>query len=210
MPNPNLGPERATNYELGWKGQILSNLKGTAAIFYSDVRDLIQAVRVSPTQSQTQNINQGHFYGFEASLEAQLSAQFMIGGNYTFIERNVSDVSIPGFRPVGVPTQKAFVYATWRPIEPLAITPNLEVASDRWSDVLVGTQGPNAPIRAAFPDLYIRTGAYTLANINVNYQVTENVELAGGVRNLLDQNYELVWGLPQPGRTFYAKVRAIF
>ena len=70
------------------------------------------------------------------------------------------------------------------------------------------TQGPNAPIRAAFPDLYIRTGAYTLANINVKYQVTENVEFAGGVRNLLDQNYELVWGLPQPGRTFYAKVRA--
>jgi iron complex outermembrane receptor protein len=34
--------------------------------------------------------------------------------------------------------------------------------------------------------------------------------LAGGVKNLLDQNFELVWGLPQPGRTFYAKVRAIF
>jgi len=32
IPNPNLGPERATNYELGWKGQIASNLKGTAAI----------------------------------------------------------------------------------------------------------------------------------------------------------------------------------
>ena len=69
IPNPNLGPERATNYELGWKGQIVSNLKGTAAIFYSGVRDLIQAVRVSPTQSQTQNINQGYFYGFEMSLE---------------------------------------------------------------------------------------------------------------------------------------------
>ncbi len=210
IPNPNLGPERATNYELGWKGQIVSNLKGTAAIFYSDVRDLIQAVRVSPTQSQTQNINQGHFYGFEASLEAQLSAQFMLGGNYTFIERNVSDVSIPGFRPVGVPTQKAFIYATWRPIAPLAITPSLEVTSDRWSDVFVGTQAQNAPIRAAFPDLYIRTGAYTLANVNVNYRFTENFDVAGGVRNLLDQNFELAWGLPQPGRTFYLKARATF
>ncbi len=210
IPNPNLGPERATNYELGWKGHIVSNLKGTAAIFYSDVRDLIQAVRVNPTQSQTQNINQGHFYGFEMSLEAQLSAQFLLGGNYTFIERNVSDVSIPGFRPVGVPTQKAFIYATWRPIEPLSITPNLELATDRWSDVFVGTQAQNAPIRAAFPDPYIRTGAYTLANVNVNYKVTENIEVAGGVRNLLDQNYELAWGLPAPGRTFYVKARATF
>jgi iron complex outermembrane receptor protein len=28
IPNPNLGPERATNYELGWKGRITPNLRG--------------------------------------------------------------------------------------------------------------------------------------------------------------------------------------
>ena len=38
----------------------------------------------------------------------------------------------------------------------------------------------------------------------------ENVELAGGVKNLFDQNYELAWGLPQPGRTFYLKAKATF
>ena len=210
IPNPNLGPERATNYELGWKGHINPNLRGTAAVFYSDVRDLIQAVRVSPTQSQTQNINQGNFYGFEMSFEAQFSPQFALGGNYTFIQRDVSDVSVPGFKPSGVPTHKAFLYATWRPIDRFTITPSVEIASDRWSDVVVGTQAQNAPIRAAFADPYIRTGAYTLANVNVSYKLMENVELAGGVKNLLDQNYELAWGLPQPGRTFYVKARATF
>jgi iron complex outermembrane receptor protein len=210
IPNPNLGPERATNYELGWKGRVAPDLRGSAAIFYSDVRDLIQAVRLNPSQSQTQNINKGDFYGFEMSLEAQLSPQLALGGNYTFIERNVSDVSVPGFQPTGVPTHKAFLYASWRPIERLTITPSLEITSDRWSDVVVGTQAQNAPILAAFSDPYIRTGAYRLANINLSYKVIENFDVAGGVKNLLDQNYELAWGLPQPGRTFYVKARATF
>ncbi|OJV01847.1 MULTISPECIES: TonB-dependent receptor [unclassified Nitrobacter] len=207
IPNPNLGPERATNYELGWKGRIAPNLKGSAAIFYSDVRDLIQAVRVSSTQSQTRNINKGEFYGFEMSLDAQLSPQLTVGGNYTFIERDVSDVSVPGFKPGGVPTHKAFLYASWRPIDLLTVTPSLEIASDRWSEV--NTSGSGV-VYNAFPAPYIRTGAYTLANVNVSYMLMENVELAGGVKNLFDQNYELAWGLPQPGRTFYLKAKATF
>src|SRR6185437_2715199 len=29
IPNPNLGPERATNYELGWKGRVAPDLRGS-------------------------------------------------------------------------------------------------------------------------------------------------------------------------------------
>lgn len=108
MPNPNLGPERATNYELGWKGRIAPDLRGSAAIFYSDVRDLIQAVRVSPTQSQTQNINKGDFYGFEMSMEAQLLPQLALGGNYTFIQRMSVTFPFPGSsRPACRPTRRS-------------------------------------------------------------------------------------------------------
>jgi iron complex outermembrane receptor protein len=28
-----------------------------------------------------------------------------------------------------------------------------------------------------------------------------------GLKNLTDDNYELSWGFPQPGRTFYVKTR---
>ena len=28
-----------------------------------------------------------------------------------------------------------------------------------------------------------------------------------GFKNLTDDNYELAWGFPQPGRTFYVKTR---
>jgi hypothetical protein len=37
--------------------------------------------------------------------------------------------------------------------------------------------------------------------------ITPRVSLAVGGRNLTDDYYELAWGFPQPGRTFYVKTR---
>ncbi|MEO6947421.1 MAG: hypothetical protein ABI150_12840 [Nitrobacter sp.] len=63
--------------------------------------------------------------------------------------------------------------------------PNLEITSDRWSDVVVGTQAANAPTLVAFPDSYIRTGTYTLANINLSYKIIENFEVVAASRACL-------------------------
>ena len=81
------------------------------------------------------------------------------------------------------------------------MTPNLEFAEDRWSDM------STTPV-AAFP--YVQTGAYTLLNLDATYTAARNLELSVGFKNLLDDNYELAWGFPQPGRTFYIKTRMLF
>ena len=200
-PNPDLGPERATNYEIGWKGLVTSNARASAAVFYSDVRDLIQTVQISPGITQTQNVGNGHFYGFEVSAEAQINPALKVGGNFTYIYRTIKDPLQPDLRPTGVPTNKAFLYLAWQPMERLTITPSLEIASARWSDV-------NTNPAQAFP--YVLTGAYTLANIQADYKVSKNFDIAAGIKNIFDQNFEIAWGLPQPGRTFYAKARATF
>lgn len=200
-PNPNLGPERATNYELGWKDILAGHTRLSAAVFYSDVTDMIQTVVLPDTTTQTQNVGKGRFYGFEASAETALSPTLTAGGNYTYIRRTITDPLQPMLQATGVPTHKAFLYLAWRPVERLTITPSLEIASNRWSDK---TTTPVQP----FP--YVETGAYTLVNLQAEYRVSQNFEVAAGVKNLLDQNYELSWGLPQPGRAFYLKARAIF
>ena len=95
-----------------------------------------------------------------------------------------------------MPTHKAFLYAAWRPIERLTITPSLDTAGDRWSDL-------NPP--PAFP--YLRTGGYTLIDLAAQYSIARNFDVVFGSRNLTDANYELAWGFPQPGRTFFLKTR---
>ena len=197
-PNPDLGPERATNLEVGWKGDA-PRVRLAGALFYSNVRDLIQTVVLPDTTSQTQNVGDGDFYGAEVSIDTQGSRRLSAGANYTFVHRTIKDALQPNLRPTGVPTHKAFLYAAWRAVDRLSITPSVDIAGDRWSDV--------NPV-PAFP--YVRTGGYVLANVDATYAFSRNLELAIGLKNLLDENYELAWGFPQPGRTYYVKTRMTF
>jgi iron complex outermembrane receptor protein len=201
IANPDLGPERARNFEIGWQSRLGESVQVSATAFYSDVFDLIQTVEVSPGMTQTQNVGDGEFYGFEAAFDAALSPEFSFGGNYSYIEREVTDALQPNLEVTGVPEHKAFLYAAWRPIPALTLTPSLEIASDRWSDMSTNPA-------QAIP--YIRTGAYALVNAQAEYAITENLEFAAGVRNLLDVNYELAWGYPQAGRNYYFKLRATY
>ena len=165
----------------------------------SDVRDLIQTVVLPDTTTQTQNVGNGDFSGFEVSLESPIGTGLYAGGNYTSMHRVIKDALQPNLRPTGVPTNRAFLYATWRPVVSLRITPSLELADDRWSDV-------NPP--PAFP--YVKTGAYSLLDQDATYAFPKALELSVGLKNLLDDYYELAWGYPQPGRTFYVKTRMLF
>jgi iron complex outermembrane receptor protein len=198
-PNPDLGPERATNVEVGWRGDAPRLVRLSGAVFYSNVRDLIQTVVLPDTTTQTRNVGNGGFYGAEVSIDTQGLRRLTAGANYTFVHRTITDALQPNLRPTGVPTHKAFLYAAWRAVDRLRITPSIDLAGDRWSDL-----NP-AP---AFP--YVRTGAYTLVNVDATYTVSRNLELAVGLKNLLDDNFELAWAFPQPGRTFYVKTRMTF
>lgn len=198
-PNPDLGPERATNVEVGWEMTTNGGSRLGGAVFYNDVQDLVQTVVLPDTTTQTQNVGDGRFYGIEVFFDVRPSDRLAIGGNYSYIDRTIEDSLQPDLQPEGVPGSKAFLYATWTPIEPLAITPGIQVADDRWSSV-------NPPV----PSPYVETGAYTLVNLDAKYAFPNDVEVALGFKNLLDDDYELAWGFPQPGRSAYMNVRMAF
>ena len=197
-PNPDLGPERATNIELGWS-RTIGATRASAAVFYSDVRDLIQTVVLPDTTTQTQNVGNGEFSGVELSIDAPIGNTLRAGGNYTYMNRTIRDALQPNLRPTGVPTHRAFLYSTWQPLTRLRLTPSLELADDWWSEM-----NP-AP---AFP--YVKTGAYSLLDFDATYALPRSVDVSVGLKNLLDEHYELAWGYPQPGRTFYLKTRMRF
>ena len=197
IPNPNLEPERAVNYELGWSAQLSDDLDLTTALFYADVEDMIQTVIVvpNPQQTQTQNVGDGEFYGVELGVRTQLSEQFGIAANYTHLEREINDPLQPNFEVVGAPDDSAFVAFTYQPTSKLTITPSIELASDRWSEV--GTA-------------FIRTGDYSLLNLQVQYRGGDTWEIAAGGSNLTDENFELAFGYPEVGRNVYVRLRLNF
>jgi len=206
IPNPSIKAERAVNYEVGGKLDLTPAVQVEGAVFYSDVQDaLIQIpVALGPpfgTVSQTRNAGSGEYYGAEASVTAALSPSLTLGGNYTYLHRELTDPTNAAFRPTGVPTHKLLAYADWKVLDRLTLTPSLETASKRWT---VTSSSLITPAR------YYRTGAYVLANLTAQVTVTPTTDVIVGVRNLLDQRYQLVDGFPEEGRNFRADLRVKF
>jgi iron complex outermembrane receptor protein len=199
QPNPDLESERAVNYEIGWEAQLTSGVNFSTALFYADVEDMIQTVVVAagpPQITQTQNVGDGEYYGVELGVQARLSGAWAVAANYTHLERKIVDALQPTFEVVGAPDDAAFVSFSYAPSSKLTITPSLELAGDRWSDVTGGG--------------YVRTGDYTLLSLQVKYRGGDLWEVAVGGTNLLDENFELAQGYPEPGRSAYARLRLHF
>lgn len=194
--NANLKAERATQVEVGGS-RTFGILHAEGNVWYARVTDAIMSVPFiyqGNAVTQSRNVGNGDYYGAELTLSAQLTQTFSLGGNYSYVKRDISDPTNAAFRPVGVPTHQAFAYAQWQPLAGLNIVPNVDIASDRGGVNTAGTR-------------YYRLGNYVLANLRVDYEVYQGVTVGVGGRNLFDENYMTADGYPEPGRTLFASLR---
>ncbi len=119
--------------------------------------------------------------------------------NYSYLHREIKDAAEPGLRPVGAPNHLGYVYVAWQPVAAVTVQPSVELAGNRWSDVNGSVTLP-----------YVRTGRYALTNLQVSWRPLPRVEAVLGASNLLDRNFELVPGFPEPGRALFTKVKVTF
>jgi iron complex outermembrane receptor protein len=57
---------------------------------------------------------------------------------------------------------------------------------------------------------YVHIGAYALLNFQAEYAFNDMTTMTVGGMNLLDENFSLAEGFPEPGRQFFANLRARF
>lgn len=231
LANPFLEPERATNYEIGVSETFWRRARVSGSIFYSDLEDTIQNVFVSSSGSSAiLGVNaSGRHHGLEISADVDITPTLRIGGNYTYLQRDIDYANATGFgitpaqrlalgsaREEGTPTHEAFIYLAWDATNRLTLTPNLELANDRnalitsCSSTLLTARCPGLPAVLPVRPNYVETGAYARLNFQAEYTVSENFTAAVGATNLLDQDYSLAEGFPEPGRQFFANGRVKF
>jgi iron complex outermembrane receptor protein len=204
-PNPDLKPERATNFEIGGS-QSFGAVKASAALFYSHLTDALVSVRTPANLNRRENLGSADYYGGEITLDATLGSTFNAGANYSYIHRKFDVGTAPTgglirpFQLTDVPAHKGFVWLNWHPLAGLEIVPSIELASDRMT-VTPATANGLAPV-------YYKTGSYTLANLRAEYALTPNFSIGAGVRNAFDELYQLTDGFPEPGRSFFLSARA--
>lgn len=203
LANPDLRPERATNFEIGGSHR-LGPIQVEGALYYSHLTDALVSV-LNAGLNQRVNIGSADYYGGEISLTADLASSLQAGINYSYIHRSF-DVGTPlagtirPFQLTDVPAHKGFVWLFWRPLPGLNVVPDLEFASGR-TTVTPATANGNNPF-------YYQTEAYVTAGLRIDYAVTDNLTVGIGGRNLFDRLYTLTDGFPEQGRNFFASIRA--
>jgi len=93
-------PETATNFELGFKGDLLDNtLRLNATAFYTDYEDL-QVVRFGPVEGSefgtfiTTNLGSAEIAGIEVEFTWYLTEEFRLSGYYAYLDTEVDDLLI--------------------------------------------------------------------------------------------------------------------
>ncbi len=192
LPNPDLDPESAIHYELGYSGKVLDSLTIRASIFDAEVSDTIQRVdNVAPGRFQLQNIGDSRNRGFETGFDYTPSSNVRIGASYTYLDRENN--AQPQIRLLDSPRHSLIGYADLRPVEWLSVIPTVEYGSERYST----TYG-------------VKAGSYVVAGLKLELHLPEELTLSAGVNNIFDRDYELTEGYPEAGRSFYVNLQKSF
>jgi iron complex outermembrane receptor protein len=202
IDNPALLPERSTNFETGVKASLLPWLRIEAALFRSDIHDLIQGIALTAGPSkglmQMQNLGQVRHSGAELSLGAKPWETLEAGLTCTYLDRD--NITAPAIKLTGTPRNRMTGFVKVQPWKSFHALASIQAQDGQWDNYS----------NLAKQSVTTRLGGFTTANLSLGWQPCAGVELTGGFTNLLDRNYQLTTGFPLPGRTWFANLRYSF
>jgi iron complex outermembrane receptor protein len=181
--NQNLDPQRATNYEFGFKGEVAARIRYDVAVFRIDVEDELVPFE-QDERTFYENAGSSTRDGFEASLNALIGPGLTLNAAYTysdfafdeFVTRDGEDFS--GNRLPGVPRHLLFTELQYRHDNGFYIIGDILRVSDFFAD--------NANSEAGFID------GYTVANLRLGGRLEAgNFSFSPflGINNLFGEEY---------------------
>jgi vitamin B12 transporter len=210
--NPDLDPERSTSWELGVEQSVFEGaLQLSGAWFDQEFQDLIQYTFSPPNPGDPNyfNIAEARARGVEAGVLVS-SGNLNASGDVTWLDTEVIDSGFDSGEG-----------ATFVEGERLLRRPHLVLGGSAGYRV-DGRGVLRASLRrvgeredrdfSAFPATPVTLDAYTLVGVGGEVTVLDGVDgpaLAVTLRadNLLDAEYQEVFGFAAPGRQFYLGVR---
>lgn len=197
IPSPNLDAEKSINYEIGYENKNITGVYIKGTVFYNNVTDYIQSIKVADpnnpgkTTNQNQNIGEVDLSGLEFEVGTEVFKALEIGCNYTLTH---ADNKTDDNEITNVPKHKVGAYLRYTVFERLVAQIDAEYDSRRFSSA-DGVQAADG---------------YVVANTKIGYDIGTGFWVDAGVENLFDKNYEIQEGYPEAGRTLFANVRYTF
>ncbi len=192
LPNPNLKPEMADHFELGYKGSLFNMLYIETSLYYSMVTDKMvlmevpNPIRPSAYVNYLTNLDKISLFGYEFLsnifiLEyAELGLNFSVNG-YS-INKSLAGAKYMPYYPLF--TGKAYLKIT--PCAYFTVTPYIEYNTERYADIF-GIE---------------KLSDYFLAHLSFNFYINDYMQIDFSIKNITDNLYETRQNYPLKGRTF--------
>jgi len=191
--NPDLRPETARNFDLGFEQQILDGKALFFATYFN--RRSTDLIAFSFATFQSENIDRVNSKGVEAGFNLNPTDRLDIQASYTLVDAvNRSAGANFGNRLALRPQHSGSLTVDWQ-------TPiGLSVGS---SMLLIGDSFDDASNSVALD-------GYTLVGLRASLPINDRLELYGRVDNIFDVHYTVVAGYNSFGRNAAVGVRAKF
>lgn len=184
--NPNLTPEESWSVDLGIEHGYANGTNVQATLFYTEIDDLIGFAGGGYTQTPGTSTAQG----LELAASLPLGERVTLQGAYTYTDTEDAN----GNQLVRVPKHELSLGVTAEITDRLNTEFVVSHYADRADDGF-----PSGPM----PD-------YTVANLRISYDITDNATAYLRVENLFDEEYQTAAGYGTPDRSVYFGVQASF
>ena len=190
--NRELKPERLWSYEFGVNQSFGKKISLDLCGFYYEGDQLIETTMIAPGKMQNQNIGSNTARGFEVAVQGNPISNLSANLSYSYLD---SDVTLP-FSP------NKFNFMVTYSLK----KSNVSIYGEHIQNLYTSYQLNQMPPKITIEKL----SNYTLVHLKASYLLMENLQLALGVENVLDQSYEILKGYIMPGRTVFSNLMFSF
>jgi vitamin B12 transporter len=185
--NPELKPEESTSWELGIDQQ-LGDFSLSATVFDSELENEINgfaydAVNMGFTAVNNEGVSKRQ--GVELTASVDLDESLAISAAYTYTD-SVQPNGAGGYEDeVRRARHTANLNLAWQATDLLQLTTNVQYSGSQSDEFF-----PPWPT----PSQIVTLNDYTLLNVNANFSATDRLDIYLRLDNLLDDDYEEVFG----------------
>jgi vitamin B12 transporter len=174
-------------------------------VFYQELEDEINGFFFDPTTFLFTAVNIDGVStrkGLEMSATLNLAENLSLGGSYTYTDSTEKDGLGGDVRELRRPRHSGSLSGSYRFLDERA---NLTLVAD-YGGTSADIFFPPFPA----PSEIVSLESYWLLDLTASYDINQNTSIFVRANNLLDEDYEQVFGYRTPGRSVYAGGRLRF
>lgn len=207
--NTQLKPEESESWVVGFAVSDGKRLQLKVDYFHSDFSKLIDFVYTNPAAWTGEFLNtaKAKSRGVEVELTYKFNPQFKLATGYTYLTGkqdfvDEDSVTIFNHRLIRVPKQKIFALLSYTGNK-IDVFFDLLYAGKRYDRIWQS-------VGFVSFDNFVEMKDYYLANLSMNYRLSDNTTLFLKVNNLFNQDYERIKGFQEEKTAVYAGLKLKF